>query len=324
MPGNTFGTIFRLTTWGESHGVAIGGVIDGCPADIALCAADIQKDLDRRKPGQSSITSARKEPDTVQILSGVFQGKTTGTPISLIMYNQDQRSKDYEKLVYKYRPGHADEVYDLKYGWRDYRGGGRASARETAIRVAAGAIAKKILPRKTAVIAYTKQIQDLVVTTPKLNQIEQNTVRAADNVIAKKMVALIKTAMRQQDSLGGVIEIVIKHCPIGLGEPVFDKLKADLAKALLSINAVVGFEYGAGFGVAQLYGSEHNKIEVGMYGGISNGKTITMRVAVKPTSSIKIGGRHDPCLLPRAVPICEAMVNVVLADHYLRNATATV
>lgn len=324
MPGNSFGQLFRLTTWGESHGVAIGGVIDGCPAGVSLSEADIQPDLDRRRPGQSLITSARLEADQVEILSGVFQGKTTGTPISLMIHNKDHRSKDYEKLKDVYRAGHADEVYDLKYGFRDYRGGGRSSARETAMRVAAAAIAKKILPKKTKVIAYTQQIQHLMVEQPKFSQIEQNPVRAADNAIAKQMVELIKAASRDQNSLGGIIEIVIKHCPAGLGEPVFDKLKADLAKALLSINAVVGFEYGAGFDVAYLTGREHNKIESGMYGGISNGKDMVLRVAVKPTATIGLGGRHDPCLLPRAVPICEAMVNLVLVDHYLRNNVAKV
>lgn len=322
MPGNTFGQALRVMTWGESHGPAIGGVIDGCPAGIALRAADIQPDLDRRRPGQSVITTARLEDDTVEILSGVFDGKTTGTPISLIIYNKDQRPKDYVKLKDTYRRGHADEVYDAKYGFRDYRGGGRASARETAMRVAAAAIAKKILPTATKVIAYTKQIQDIIIDQPHFDQIEQNSVRAADNTKAATMVDLIKAASRSQNSLGGIIEIVVQGCPAGLGEPVFDKLKADFAKALLSINAMVGFEYGAGFGVAQLTGQEHNQLEVGMYGGISNGKDMVMRVAVKPTSTIGLGGRHDPCLLPRAVPICEAMVNLVLADHYLRNRLA--
>lgn len=319
--GNTFGTAFRLTTWGESHGVAIGGVVDGCPAGIALSVEDIQVDLNRRRPGQSIITTARMEPDTVEILSGVFEGKTTGTPISVIIYNQDHRSKEYEKIKHTYRQGHADETYDLKYGLRDYRGGGRASARETAIRVAGAAIAKKILPPDVNVIAYTKQIQDVIVDAPKFNEIEQNSVRAADNTKAAEMEDIIKAASRSQNSVGGVIEIVVQGCPVGLGEPVFDKLKADFAKALLSIPAVVGFEYGQGFAVTHLSGSNSNAIEAGMYGGISNGKDMIMRVAVKPTSSIGIGGRHDPCLLPRAVPICEAMVNLVLVDHWLRNQT---
>lgn len=319
MAGNTFGTLLRLTTWGESHGVAIGGIIDGCPAGIPLTEADIQVDLDRRRPGQSAITTARMEPDTVQILSGVFEGKTTGTPISLIIYNKDQRSKDYENIKDTYRPGHADETYDLKYGFRDYRGGGRASARETAMRVAGAAIAKKILPSSVQVTAYTKQIQDVVVIEPKFDEIEQNAVRAADNTKAAQMEDIIKTASRSQNSVGGIIEIIVQGCPAGLGEPVFDKLKADFAKALLSIPAVVGFEYAGGFGVATMQGSEHNDLEAGMYGGISNGQDMVMRVAIKPTASIGIGGRHDPCLLPRAVPICEAMINLVLADQYLRN-----
>lgn len=321
MPGNSFGQLFRVTTWGESHGPAIGGVIDGCPAGINLSVADIQPDLDRRRPGQSIITTARLEDDVVEILSGVFEGKTTGAPISLIIYNKDQRSKDYEKLKDVYRPGHADATYDLKYGFRDYRGGGRASARETAMRVAAAAVAKKVLPPSIRVVAYTKQIQNITVDQPKLDEIEQNPVRAADNAKAAEMVELIKAASRSQNSLGGIIEIVVHGCPAGLGEPVFDKLKADFAKAILSINAVVAFEYGAGFNVAQLTGQDHNKIEVGMYGGISNGKDMVMRLAVKPTATIGHGGRHDPCLLPRAVPICEAMIYLVLVDHYLRQRT---
>lgn len=322
MPGNTFGQLFRLTTWGESHGPAIGGVVDGCPAGIKLTVQDIQHDLDQRKPGQSSITTSRKEEDKVEILSGVFNDKTTGTPISLLIHNTNQRSQDYAQLKNVYRKGHADAVYDLKYGVRDYRGGGRASARETAVRVAAGAIAKKVLPKSVKVIAYTQQIQDVIVDHPKFSHIEQNPVRAADNAKAKLMQQIIEQAQRNHDSVGGIIEIVVQGCPVGLGEPVFDKLKADLAKALLSVNAVVGFEYGAGFNVAHLFGSQHNALEVGMYGGISNGETMTMRVAFKPTSSINLKGRHDPCVLPRAVPICAAMVNLVLADHYLRNKVA--
>ncbi len=317
--GNTIGTAFRLTTWGESHGKAIGGVVDGCPAGIELTEADIQVDLDRRRPGQSSITTARKELDIVEILSGVFEGKTTGTPISLIIHNQDQRSKDYKDIKDNYRKGHADEVYDLKYGFRDYRGGGRASARETAMRVAGAAIAKKVLPSKLNVIAHSKQIQDVVVENPDFSVIEDNPVRAADAAKAEEMVALIKEASRSKNSLGGIIEIIVQNCPVGLGEPVFDKLKADFAKALLSIPAVVGFEYGQGFAVAHLQGSDSNEMEAGMYGGISNGQDMVMRIALKPTASIDVGGRHDPCLLPRAVPICEAMVNLVLGDHYLRN-----
>ncbi len=319
MPGNTYGDIFKLTTWGESHGKAIGGVVDGCPANIELSEADIQPDLDKRRPGQSDVTTARQEADQVEILSGVFEGKTTGTPISLIIHNKDHKSDDYKELKNKHRAGHADETYDLKYGIRDYRGGGRASARETAMRVAGAAIAKKILPTDLRVTAYAKQIGEIVINKPKLEDIEKNNVRAADNKAAKQMEVLILEAKENNNSVGGIIEILIQTCPAGFGEPVFDKLKADLAKALLSINAVVGFEYGAGFEVATMNGAEHNKIEVGMYGGISNGKDMTLRVAVKPTASIDVGGRHDPCLIPRAVPVCEAMVNLVLVDHLMKN-----
>ena len=320
MAGSTHGQLFQLTTWGESHGKAIGGVVDGCPSGIELSESDIQVDLDRRKPGQSVITTARKEPDEVEILSGVFEGKTTGTPISLLIHNVDQRSKDYSDIKDNYRPGHADETYDLKYGFRDYRGGGRASARETAMRVAGAAIAKKVLPEGVQVVAYTKQIDTIVIDPANIDYavIEDNAVRTADASQADAMVERVKQAMRDQNSVGGIIEIKVHNCPVGLGEPVFDKLKADLAKALMSIPAVVGFEYGAGFGIATMPGTESNQLEVGMYGGISNGKDITMRIALKPTSSIKIGGRHDPCLVPRAIPICEAMVNLVLVDHYLR------
>ncbi len=324
MPGNTFGQLFKLTTWGESHGKAIGGVIDGCPAGITLSEKDIQPDLDRRRPGQSSVTTSRDEEDKVEILSGVFEGKTTGTPIALIIYNKDQRSKDYDKIKDTFRAGHADETYELKYGLRDYRGGGRASARETAMRMAAAAIAKKVLSEgkeTTKVTAHTKQIGDLVVSAPDFAVIEKNPVRAADLEVAKQMEAAILKAKEEGDSLGAMLEATIENSPIGLGEPVFDKFKADLAKACLSINAVLGFEYGAGFETANLKGSENNKIETGIYGGITNGKPITIRVALKPTASIKIDGRHDPCLAPRAVPVLEAMIWLVLTDHYLRQKT---
>lgn len=334
MPGNSFGQLFRVTTWGESHGKAIGGVIDGCPSGVPLSEADLQPDLDRRRPGQSAVTTARQEKDRVEILSGVFEGKTTGTPISLLIANEDQRSEDYEALKKVYRPQHADEAYDLKYGFRDPRGGGRSSARETAIRVAAAAVAKKLfahLGLPTHVVAYTQQIQELKVTQPDFDVIEQNPVRAADLEIGKQMEARILEAKEAGDSLGGLIEITILDCPVGLGEPVFDKLKADFAKAFLSINAVLGFEYGAGFDAAMLKGSDNNTRENGMYGGISNGKPMVMRVAIKPTSSIQLKsltqggaeGRHDPCLLPRAVPIVEAMAWLVLADHYLRQRATT-
>lgn len=329
MAGNTFGQLFRVTTWGESHGKAIGGVIDGCPPGIPLSEADIQPALDRRRPGQSAVTTARNEEDRIEILSGVFEGRTTGTPLSLLIHNKDQHSADYAALKNVYRPQHADEAYDLKYGLRDYRGGGRSSARETAIRVAAGAVAQKMfahLKLKTRVIAYTQQIGNLVVKKPDFNVIEKNPVRAANLKIAKQMEKRILEAKEAGNSLGGTIEVTILDCPPGLGEPVFDKLKADFAKAFLSINAVLGFEYGAGFNAANLKGSENNERENGMYGGISNGKPMVMRVAIKPTSSIQLDkktpgaakGRHDPCLLPRAVPIVEAMSWLVLADHYLR------
>src|SRR3989338_4473802 len=310
MPGNTFGTIFRVTTWGESHGKAIGGVLDGCPAGIHLSEADIQPALDRRRPGQSEITTSRNESDRVEILSGVFEGKTTGAPLSLIIYNQDQRSEDYEKLKNVHRPQHADEVYELKYGIRDHRGGGRASARETAMRVAAAAVAEqmmKALGHTTRVIGHTRQIQELVVERPDFNVIEQNPVRAANLAVAKQMEARILKLRDQGDSVGATLECTILNAPIGLGEPVFDKFKADLAKAIMSINAVLGFEYGAGFEAAQLTGSQNNEYENGMYGGITNGKPLTFRIALKQTSSIDVGGRHDPCLAPRAVPIVEAM-----------------
>lgn len=321
MAGNTFGQLFRLTTWGESHGPAIGGVIDGCPPGISLNENDIQPALDRRRPGQSRVTTARQEDDHIEILSGVFEGKTTGTPIALFIENKDARSQDYAHLKGVYRPQHADETYDLKYGFRDFRGGGRSSARETAIRVAAGAVAQKMfkhLKLKTRVFAYTQKIQELEVKKPNFKVIEQNPVRAADLKIAHQMEKRILEAKKAGDSLGGIIEVTILGCPPGLGEPVFDKLKADFAKAFLSINAVLGFEYGAGFEAATLCGSENNTRENGMYGGISNGRPMVMRIAIKPTSSIQTVGRHDPCLLPRAVPIVEAMAWLVLADHYLR------
>ncbi|MDP2624996.1 MAG: chorismate synthase [Candidatus Peregrinibacteria bacterium] len=335
MPGNTFGQFFRITTWGESHGKAIGGVIDGCPAGIPLSEKDIQPDLNRRRPGQSSVTTSRNEEDQVEILSGVFEGKTTGTPISLIIWNKDQRSKDYSAIKDTHRPQHADETYDMKYGFRDYRGGGRASARETAIRVAAGAVAKKMFTHAglaTRVIGYTKQIQELIVENPNYDVIEQNIVRAADLDVAKKMEKRILELKEAGDSSGGVVEVTILDCPEGLGEPVFDKIKADFAKALTSINAVLGFEYGAGFEAAQLKGTENNQRENGMYGGITNGKPMTMRVVFKPTSSIQLDkmadgaakGRHDPCLVPRAVPIVEAMCWLVIADHYLRQKTTQI
>jgi len=354
MSGNSFGTIFKITTWGESHGPAIGVVIDGCPAGLKISNADIQKKLDRRKPGQSSITTRRDEADKVEILSGVFEGKVTGTPISLIVRNVDQLSKNYFELKDKYRPSHADFTYDAKYGIRDYRGGGRASARETIGRVAAGAIAKKILG-KTEILAYVKQIykvkSDISPEKVTLKQIESNIVRCPDKIAAKKMIKEIEKTRKSGDSLGGVIECVIRNVPVGLGSPVFDKLDARLAQAMLSIPATKGFEIGSGFACAEMKGSEHNdqmmiskgKIKTltnnagGIVGGISNGMDIIFRVAFKPTASIYkkqstittlckntsliLEGRHDPCVLPRAVLIVEAMAALVLADELLIQKT---
>lgn len=354
MSGNTFGTIFKITTWGESHGPAIGVVIDGCPTGIKISKADIQKELDRRMPGQSKITTQRKETDKVEILSGVFEGKTTGTPISLIVHNEDHSSKDYINLKDKYRPSHADFTYDAKYGFRDHRGGGRASARETIGRVAAGTIARQIL-KKTEILAYVKQIytikSDVSPEKVSLKQIESNIVRCPDAKAAKKMIELIEKTAKSGDSLGGIIECVIRNIPTGLGSPVFNKLDARLAQAMLSIPAVKGFEIGSGFFSVVMKGSEHNdemhmsggrmktvtNNSGGIVGGISNGMDIIFRVAFKPTASIfkkqatitklgkntdlKIEGRHDPCVLPRAVPIVEAMAALVLADEYLIQKT---
>ncbi len=361
MAGNSFGQAFRITTAGESHGPANLVIIDGCPPGIALTVEDLSQDLQRRKPGQSRIVTQRKETDEAQILSGVFEGKTTGTSIAILVPNEDARSKDYSDIKDKYRPGHADHSYDAKYGFRDYRGGGRASARETVVRVAAGAIAKKILARAFGgcVVGYVVQVGSVraeirdpaAVTLEQVETLpngEPNIVRCPDPVAAAKMVELIEAARKDQDSLGGIAEICASHIPAGLGEPVFDKLKADLAKALFSIQAVMGVEYGSGFGCALIRGSEHNDVfeardgaivtrdnrHGGMLGGISSGMPIVLRAAVKPTSSlpkeqatvtrdgkptsIRTKGRHDPCLLPRFIPIAEAMVAMVLADHWLR------
>lgn len=353
MAGNVFGTLFRITTWGESHGPALGVVIDGCPAGLKISEKEIQKELDRRKPGQSSITTSRQEEDRLQILSGVFEGLTTGTPISLMIDNKDQRGKDYGKLVDTYRPSHADFTYDAKYGLRDYRGGGRASARETASRVAAGAIAKKILKSgaKVEILAYVKKVHEI---SSKINpdsltasQIESNPVRCPDPSAAKRMIKLIEKMKSAGDSVGGVIECVIRNVPAGLGSPVFEKMEARLAQAMLSIPACRGFEIGSGFGAVQMKGSQHNdpllmkgkKVVTatnnagGVVGGITNGMDIVFRVAFKPTATIfkkqktvtnagketelQMSGRHDPCVLPRAVPIVEAMAALVLADEYL-------
>ncbi|MCF7803790.1 MAG: chorismate synthase [Candidatus Marinimicrobia bacterium] len=355
MAGNSFGQAFRITTAGESHGPGNVVIIDGVPAGIPLSAEDLTRDLQRRKPGQSKVTTQRKESDEAEILSGVFDGKTTGTSIAILIRNEDQRSRDYSNIKDKYRPGHADYTYDAKYGFRDYRGGGRASARETNVRVAAGAVAKKLLKAQydIEIVGYVKQIGELTAEIPSpedvtLEQVESNIVRCPDPDMAEQMIDLIDSVRKDVDSIGGISEIVGKNVPAGWGEPVFDKLKADLAKGMLSIPAVLGFEYGSGFGAARLRGSENNdefyedegKIKTktnrhgGMLGGISTGMPIVTRCVVKPTSSlareqdtvtnsgeptsIKTTGRHDPCLVPRFVPIGEAMMALVLADHALR------
>lgn len=353
---NTFGTLFRVTTFGESHGVAIGCVVDGCPAGLDFDLAFIQHELDRRRPGQSSIVTQRKESDTVQVLSGVFEGKTTGTPIALLIPNEDQRSRDYDHLADAFRPSHADYTWRTKFGHRDHRGGGRSSARETAARVAAGALAKMFLKTQGIDIqGYVSQVGHLVLKSPysslDLSLTETNDIRCPEPVMAVKMINLIKKVRKAGDTIGGVVSAVIRGCPPGLGQPVFDKLNADLAKAMLSINAAKGFEYGSGFEGVQLLGSQHNDLFVttdaadhpiqtltnhsgGIQGGISNGMDIYFRVAFKPVATImrdqetvnpagekvvvKGKGRHDPCVVPRAVPIVEAMAALVLADHLLR------
>ncbi|HRK52298.1 MAG TPA: chorismate synthase [Cyclobacteriaceae bacterium] len=355
---NSYGTLFKITTFGESHGPAIGAVIDGCPAGLAIDENFIQSELDRRKPGQSKITTQRKESDTFKILSGVFEGKSTGTPIALVIENQDQRSKDYGHIAEAFRPSHADYTYEAKYGNRDYRGGGRSSARETAARVAAGAIAKLLLQKeKIEISAYVSQVGDIKTphyTKLNLSNTENNIVRCPDDRIADQMIALIDKVRKQQDTIGGIVTCVIKNTPVGLGEPVFDKLHAELGKAMLSINAVKGFEYGSGFEGTQLKGSEHNdefyndggKIKTktnhsgGIQGGISNGEDIYFNVAFKPVATImkdqasidKQGnettvsgkGRHDPCVVPRAVPIVEAMAALVIADFLLRGKVSRI
>jgi len=347
MAGNTFGTLFRLTTFGESHGEAIGGVIDGCPAGLELDVEAIQKELDRRRPGQSAIVTQRKEPDSVSLHSGVFEGKTTGTPIGFIIFNTNQKPRDYGHIKDSYRPSHADYVYDQKYGFRDYRGGGRSSARETASRVVAGAVAKQLLGDIT-INAYVSQVGELTLDKPyhelDFDLIETNAVRCPDPEMAAKMEKYIKAIKKEGDTIGGVISCVAKNVPIGLGEPVFDKLHAELGKAMLSINAVKGFEYGSGFDGVKMKGSAHNDAfnadgttttnrSGGVQGGISNGMDIYFNVAFKPVATLlqeyetidnqgnKVTaqgrGRHDPCVVPRAVPIVEAMAALVLADHWL-------
>jgi len=354
MAGNTFGNIFKVTTFGESHGVAIGAVVDGVWPGLSLCEADIQKELNRRRPGQSKVTTQRQEQDQVQILSGVFEGKTTGCPIGLLIYNKDANPNDYKALKNVFRPGHADFVYQEKYGIRDWRGGGRSSGRETAMRVAAGAIAKKMLSEeKIKIIGYTKEVAGIVAQTFDVNAIEKNIVRCPDRAIALQMIAKIDAARKAGDSLGGVIEVIVKGCPVGLGEPIFDKLDARLAAAVMSIGAVKGVEIGAGFQCASMLGSEFNDIPFvknkvvklktnhggGISAGISNGEDIVLRVAVRPTCSIavpqqaltknkticrlEVKGRHDPCICPRAVVVVESMVALALVDAFLAHqATA--
>ncbi|MFM9839189.1 MAG: chorismate synthase [Cyclobacteriaceae bacterium] len=354
--GNSYGTIFKISTFGESHGPAIGVVIDGCPAGLEIDEAFIQSELTRRKPGQSKITTQRKEDDTFKILSGVFEGKSTGTPIAIVIENQDQRSKDYGHIENTFRPSHADFTYQEKYGIRDHRGGGRSSARETAARVAAGGVAKLLLKKYSVDInAFVSQVGELKAphyTSLDLSKTEDNIVRCPDPAMAEKMIALIDQVRLDRDTIGGIVTCVIKNTPVGLGEPVFDKLHAELGKAMLSINAVKGFEYGSGFEGVTLRGSQHNdefvneggKIRTktnhsgGVQGGISNGEDIYFNVAFKPVATImqdqqsvdKDGneavvsgkGRHDPCVVPRAVPIVEAMAALVLVDFLLRNKTS--
>ncbi|WP_010584401.1 chorismate synthase [Schlesneria paludicola] len=374
MAGNSFGQAFRITTAGESHGPANVVILDGVPPGIPLTVDDLQVDLNRRRPGQSHIVTQRDESDTPEILSGVFDGRTTGTSLAILIRNQDQRSKDYGNIQHVYRPGHADYSFDAKYGFRDYRGGGRSSARETTVRVAAGVVAKKILQQAFdgRVVGYVTQVGDVkaTVTNPAsvtLDQVEKlpsgepNIVRCPDLVAAAKMIELIETIRKEGDSIGGAAEIVAINIPAGLGEPVFDKIKADLAKALFSLPAVLAVEYGIGFGCVAMRGSEHNDHFLpdpehpvhghpgittqtnrhgGMLGGITTGQPIILRAAVKPTSSLPIEqptvtnqgeattirtkGRHDPCLLPRFIPMAEAMVAIVLADHWLRWRSQTI
>ena len=354
MAGNSFGRLFRITTFGESHGKAIGAIIDGCPAGLELDSALIQRDLDRRRPGQSSIVTQRKEPDAFEILSGVFEGATTGTPICIVVWNKNQKSKDYGHIKDLWRPSHADYTYHEKYGVRDYKGGGRSSARETVARVASGAIAKQILTAKgVSIDAFVSQVGDIKLQKPvheiDLSLIESNDVRCPDPDTAVEMINLIKDVKKQGDTVGGKITCIAQNIPVGLGEPVFDKLHADLSKAMMSINAVKGFEFGSGFDSITMRGSEHNDIFVkendkittatnfsgGVQGGISNGMPLYFNTAFKPVATImrdqksidqsgeeaiiKGKGRHDPCVVPRAVPIIEAMTALVLVDFLMIN-----
>lgn len=353
--GNSFGHLFRITTFGESHGGGVGVIIDGCPPGLHISKEEIQKELDRRRPGQSAITTPRNEQDEIHVFSGLLDGQTTGMPIMLMAFNKDVKSEDYNNLQNLYRPGHADYTFQQKYGVRDWRGGGRSSARETIGRVAAGAIAKKYLKEKLGldIVAYVEQVGDIKAPAQPdsltQEQVETNIVRCPDAEAAARMIELIETVRDDGDSIGGVIRCLIKNSPVGLGEPVFDKLHADLGKAMLSINAVKGFEVGSGFSSVGLRGSQHNdefftegeRVRTrtnnagGVLGGISNGETIYFRVAIKPTSTISktqhtvtqaqeettlaATGRHDPCVLPRAVPIVESMAALVMMDHYLRH-----
>jgi len=352
MAGNSFGTLFKLTTFGESHGEAIGGIIDGCPSGLEIDFDAITYDMNRRKPGQSKITTQRKEDDKVRFLSGIFEGKTTGTPIGFVIENTNQKSKDYSHIKDVYRPSHADFTTDKKYGHRDYRGGGRTSARETASRVAAGAIAKQLI-KDIKITAFVSSVGDIYIDKPyqelDFSKIENTIVRCPDEAIAKKMISRIEEIKKEGDTTGGTIMCVIQNVSIGLGEPVFDKLHAQLGKAMLSINAVKGFEYGAGFCATSMKGSEHNdlfnedsttqtNLSGGIQGGISNGMDIYFRVAFKPVATLiqkqktidnkgtiiemQGKGRHDPCVVPRAVPIVEAMAALVLADFVLLNGVA--
>jgi chorismate synthase len=352
--GNTFGHLFRVTTWGESHGPAIGAVVDGCPPLLPLTEADIQPDLDRRAPGQSTLVTQRKESDTVRILSGVFEGRTLGTPLALMISNEDMRPGDYREIQEKYRPSHADYTYDAKYGIRDWRGGGRTSARETAARVATGAIARKLLAVRGGVeiVAWVSKVGRLVAEcdaeTVTRTAVDRTPIRCPDPVVAERMVAAVEAARKDGDSLGGVVTCALRNCPPGWGEPVFDRLEADLAKGMLSLPASKGFEIGSGFAGTDLTGRAHNdefymegtRVRTrtnrsgGVQGGITNGETVYFRVAFKPTATVMREqatvsvhhedttltgrGRHDPCVLPRAVPMVEAMAALVLADHALR------
>ncbi len=356
MPGNTFGQAFRLTTWGESHGPAVGCVVDGCPAGLPLDIGAVQRELDRRRVGQSRVTSARQEADEVEILSGVFQGRTTGSPISMLVRNTNARPQDYDAIKDLYRPGHADFSWDVKYGFRDHRGGGRSSARETIGRVAGGAIAKLLLmPIGVRIVGYTLALGDLRAQIIDEDEIERNVMRCPDAAVAEQMLARVEAARHDRDSLGGVVEVRARGVPPGLGEPVFDKLQADIGKAMFSIPAIKGVEMGEGFAATMLRGSEHNDPFVrrpdgsigttsnhhgGILGGISTGEEIVVRLAAKPPASIAqeqqtvdnqgnpstivVKGRHDPTVLPRLVPIAEAMLAIVLADHWLRQRLARV